>query len=1146
MDSHSFVTLAQNISLLLAAALLFDFIGIRGKGESSLPRQALTGLLLGAIGLVIMQTTWTLTPGVVCDTRSVLVGASGLFFGVLPTAIAVFMTAGFRLYVGGAGAVTGVLLIVASGAVGILWRSARKRPLWDISYCELFLFGLAVHVVTLSLMFTLPSDLSLKVLSQIALPVLLIFPVGTALLGGLLASRLKRAQSALDLQWTEERRRALFEAVLDPILVFEQESGLIVECNQAAEQYFGRPRSELLALRQCALQPRGCEGREGVSGSFAQLLAGAGLVDNVSLLCAGNELRLAQVQASRYQMQGKTLIVGVFRDVTEKKKYQEQLQQSEERYRTLFNQSLDAISIQEGLPPRFTWVNPAFCALFGYEAEEVYRLNSSEIYNLVYADDQELVRQSLKSRLEGDQEEARYAFRIVRKDGGLRWVDVTGRRIQREGAPMNLSLYRDTTEKRAAEEDILRNEARLLALVNILQHPFSSGQEFLDFALEEAIRLTNSKLGYIYHFDDARKLFILNTWSKEVMKECSVAKPQTCYELGKTGLWGEAVRQRKPVVVNDFQAHSPLKKGYPEGHAHLRSFMSIPVFKGERIVSVVGVANKETDYTPADIYQLTLLMDSVWSVLDRQASEAALREKEAQLASLSDNLPNGMVYQLDSGEDGRERRFTYISAGVEALHGVRVADAMENSSLVYEQVVEEDQPLVAEREALALTTMSTFDVRVRFKTPSGGVRWRYLSSAPRRLPNKHLVWDGIEIDIDDVVKAKEAAEAANRAKSEFLANMSHEIRTPVNGVMGMLQLMQTTSLSPEQAEYARMALEASRRLTRLMSDILDLSRIEAGKLTLASEDMGIAETMLSVEQLFQVAAAQKGVALRFHTDIAIPSLLRGDAVRLQQVLNNLVGNALKFTSFGAVEVSAQGLPVFRQGLFWVLFTVRDTGIGVSDEKLKDIFKPFTQGEGSYTRRFQGAGLGLAIVKQLVTLMGGSGAVESEENVGTTFSISIPFKQAVSAESARCVEAPAPVAPKGRRVLLVEDDLVSQQAAALQLRKRGYVVDIAEHGREALESLRRRSCDVVVLDIQMPVMDGVEAAKAIRNGQAGQVNADIPIVAMTAYAMSGDREKFLDAGMDGYVAKPVDMDALIGAVEAALRSRNSPRPRARVA
>ncbi|MHC1789907.1 hybrid sensor histidine kinase/response regulator [Solidesulfovibrio sp.] len=371
--------------------------------------------------------------------------------------------------------------------------------------------------------------------------------------------------------------------------------------------------------------------------------------------------------------------------------------------------------------------------------------------------------------------------------------------------------------------------------------------------------------------------------------------------------------------------------------------------------------------------------------------------------------------------------------------------------------------------------------------------------------------------------AKEQAEAATRVKSEFLANMSHEIRTPLNGILGMLQLMGHTALDAEQQQYLLAAMQSSNRLTRLLSDILDLSKIEAGKLSIHEDVFEIAGQRESTLALFGMKAQEKGLELDFSIDSRMPPRLFGDKSRLQQILFNLVGNAVKFTEQGGVRVTVTPLGS-HNGLLHVLFVIADTGIGVPADLLQAIFEPFAQAEGSYTRSFQGAGLGLSIVRKLVAIMGGELTIDSTCGKGTAVYCSLPFKLCDAPAGQAKLDAPAVAPAHGRacRVLFVEDDAVSLMAGRRMLEKSGFHVMTAADGQAALARLAAQDFDLILMDIQMPVMDGVAATRAIRAGLAGREKAEIPIIAMTGYAMAGDREKFLETGMDGYVSKPVDM------------------------
>ncbi len=394
---------------------------------------------------------------------------------------------------------------------------------------------------------------------------------------------------------------------------------------------------------------------------------------------------------------------------------------------------------------------------------------------------------------------------------------------------------------------------------------------------------------------------------------------------------------------------------------------------------------------------------------------------------------------------------------------------------------------------------------------------------------------------EELERAMQRALAASQAKSEFLANMSHELRTPMNGLLGMIDVVIDSRLNGEQREQLETARRCAFSLLALLNDILDLSKIEAGKMVLESvpfEARGILQDCVKTQL---PKAVTKGIALDLAVDPSVPEQLLGDPLRLRQIVANLLNNAVKFTEKGRVTVGARAERE-ASGLRLVL-EVSDTGTGIPQDKLSTIFEKFTQADGSISRKYGGSGLGLAITRRLVDIHGGRIWVESKVDRGSTFSVSLPCQPLEVDHTAPSKNTSTHTSDDGQllrspalsRILVVEDNIVNQKVVVAILKKRPYQIELANNGREALDILERtspaRRFHLVLMDVQMPVLDGLEATRAIRREEKW---ADLPIVAMTAHAMNGDRERCLQAGMNGYLSKPVQPAHLLTTVEGFLR------------
>ena len=584
---------------------------------------------------------------------------------------------------------------------------------------------------------------------------------------------------------------------------------------------------------------------------------------------------------------------------------------------------------------------------------------------------------------------------------------------------------------------------------------------------------------------------------------------------------------REVIGEERFRLNLPYIEGALRGEPQVFE-RAIPMPDG------TGVRHSLAQYVP-DVFdgEVRGFYAFIHDITPIKEAETALRESNARYDELAARIPVGVyVFRMRADES---MSFEYVSPRFCELCGLTQEALLSDAGAAFASVHPDDLAEFARLNREVSRTLQPFRWEGRFIV-HGETRWLRIESEPTPLPDGGSLWNGIIMDESErhdinaaLIEARAVAEAASRAKSEFLANMSHEIRTPMNAIIGFAQLALDSEPPAHQQGYLNKIKTSAMALLDIINDILDYSKIEAGRIEMEHVAFNLEEILRNVTQLFLPRIKEKGLELSIDIGTDVPLSLVGDPLRLGQVLSNLIGNAVKFTKTGEIQVRVETDERDEPGVV-LRFTIRDTGIGLSKDQADRLFQPFTQADGSITRRYGGTGLGLTISRRLVELMDGAIAVSSAPGQGSIFSFTARFACHMSVPVVAEKAAPA-ITPygmahpiRGARILLVEDNELNQEVEQKFLERAGLHVTIACNGNEALEWIRGERFDAVLMDLQMPEMDGFQACRLIRGLPEGKT---IPIIAMTAAAMSSDKQACLEAGMNDHVSKPIIAQELLG-------------------
>ena len=900
--------------------------------------------------------------------------------------------------------------------------------------------------------------------------------------------------------------------------------GIIVHANAFTHSILGYEPSELNGkdFFSTLLPPDESEARR---ASFNKAIASGGLFEERerNYITKTGAVKWVEVSSTIVsQSESNTFLSIIGEDVTERKKVTEALNRSNSQLQDLINNTTDLIQIT-GISGRFLFVNKAWLETMGYTEEEAKDLKLQDVLHPEFA--QNTLDQFTK--LSKGEEFSEFTAVFKRKDGRRLYVSGSVTCRFEKGVPTayRCILHNSTAKVRAERANKLFSS---IAQVAINSTNLDDLYVNIHKQLGEVIDVKNF---FIAQYDPAKSFLYFPYYIDEYFNS---RVHFTKRKLGN-GLTEYAIMANKPLILHDDEIHklADEKIIYLYGVVP-KVMLCVPLRIGDRVTGVIGVKSYErvNKYENRDLELLDFISGQVALAIARKQAEEALARETARLSAIFEGSSH-LMWSVNKRMMLTSFNHDYAELLEEQLNMSPQLNFSTETMGFKLLSPEERRPLEDKYKAAFRGKKQHFELELQ--TKEGVEKWLEVYLNPIFAQGTIQEVSGIARDITDLKKyqrelvySREQAEYSLKVKEQFLANMSHEIRTPMNGVIGMVDMLSDTSLDTEQMDYVQTIKKSSDTLLNILNDILDLAKIEAGKMALHPRDIILRDVFERLMALFSQIAKQKGNKLTFDLADDIPECVQVDETRLLQILSNLTSNALKFTENGNIQIDVSILNK-SEDRFNLHVEVADTGVGISEADLKILFNSFQQLDNSTTKVHGGTGLGLAISRELCKLMDGDVGVNSTVGVGSTFWFTVNLKIgdnafAIEHKEDKIFKISGKLSELRPSILLVDDNATNRKVASQILIKSGCQVDSVSSGKEAILKLQTAvTYDLVLMDIQMPELDGMETTRQLK-----QLNLEDlpPIIAMTAYAMKEDRERFMAAGMDDYLAKPIRAQSLI--------------------